>query len=143
MPISQTGKLSLKKNQRLLSKVTKLSKWQGAVVSDSKDAFFPHHPASPLCPGAGSMPHLSTVLHSQRLWGLAVKPPIPPKSGLIPWLGSRQPVYTTQVWDGKVLSACLFVCFCLLLSLGPSVSQFWSNPRTVCAERTPTYREGV
>lgn len=107
MPISQMGKLSFRKNQRLLCKVTKLSKWQGAVVSDSNDAFLPHHPASPLCPGVGSMPHLSTVLHSQRLWGLAVKAPIPPKSGLIPWLGSRQPVYMTQVWDGKVLSACL------------------------------------
>lgn len=53
MSISQTGKLSLRKNRQLLSKVTKLSKRQGAIVSDSKPAFFPHHPASPLCPGCG------------------------------------------------------------------------------------------
>ena len=46
-------KLSPRKNKQLSPKVTKLSKWHGPVVSDSKATFFPHHPAPPLCPDYG------------------------------------------------------------------------------------------
>lgn len=84
MSISQTGKLSLRRNRRLLSKATKLSKWQGAVVSDSKATFFPHRSASPLCPGCGQRAPVEHSTPQSKAVGLAVRAPIRPKSGLIP-----------------------------------------------------------
>lgn len=142
MLISQTGKLSLRKNRRLLSEVTKLNKRQGAVVSDSKAAFFPHHPASPLCPGCGQCAPFEHSTPQSKAVGISCQGSnSDPRPGS--FLGCEAGSLFTRHRSGMAKSSVPVCLICLLLSLGPSVSQLWSNPRTVCAECTPAYREGV
>lgn len=103
---------------------------------------FPHHPGSPWALIMGSMPQENRLLHSQRLWLFAVKAQLPSHVRAHS-LALKQTNCLHDTGLGWQSLQCLFVCFCLFLSLRLLMSQLWSNPRTACAQLTLTYREGV